>query len=516
MTSRHGKLSNLSRRQFLKTMGMSTAALVLSGKKKSCRKSVIYQGKRPNLIYVLADQLRYQSLGYAGDPKARTPHLDAMASQGVSFTNAVSNTPLCAPHRASLFTGKYTSSTGMVINELRMNPNHKCFGHVLTENGYETGYIGKWHLWSNRAGHHQEAESSYIPPDMHKYRLGFDGFWAAYNFNHHYYKAFYFKDEPKRIWVNGYEPDVQTDMAISFIREKAQSSKPFALFLSFGPPHPPWTKENVPESEYAKFENTEFPLPRTWSDIPDPYMDRFTDPVRWLEYYKPNIPEFQRIYYAMIANLDWNIGRLFEAVEKTGIAENTLIVFSSDHGEMFGAHGRIQKNTFYEESIRVPFLMRWPGIIPSGHKSDVCLGTPDIMPTILGLMGLPIPEEVEGKDLSHLALGKHGPEPDAALLQGMGHTYLWKDGFEWRGLRDKQYTYAVYRRDGSEFLFDNLNDPFQMKNLISNNKYKNIAETFRLKLKKKMEELNDTFEKCTWYKDHWTDGNRNILKGAKG
>jgi len=118
--------------------------------------------------------------------------------------------------------------------------------------------------------------------------------------------------------------------------------------------------------------------------------------------------------------------------------------------------------------------------------------------------------------LSHLALGKHGPEPDAALLQGMGHTYLWKDGFEWRGLRDKQYTYAVYRRDGSELLFDNLNDPLQMKNLISNNKYKNIAETFRLKLKKKMEELNDTFEKCTWYKDHWTDGNRNILKGAKG
>jgi arylsulfatase A-like enzyme len=116
---------------------------------------------------------------------------------GVNFSQAVSNTPVCAAHRASLLTGKHSSSTGMVINELRMNPNHRCFGHVLTDNGYETGYIGKWHLWSNRAGHHQEAESSFIPPDKHHFRLGFDGYWAAYNFNHQYYKAFYFRDEPE-------------------------------------------------------------------------------------------------------------------------------------------------------------------------------------------------------------------------------------------------------------------------------------------------------------------------------
>ncbi len=516
MFSKQGKRSSLNRRQFLKTVGLGTAALAFSGPQVSCKKSALSQGRRPNLIYVFADQLRYQSLGYAGDKKARTSQIDKLAGQGVSFSNAVSTMPVCAAHRASLFTGKYSSTTGMVINELRMNPNHRCFGHVLSDSGYESGYIGKWHLWANQAGRHDEAKNSYIPPEMQKYRIGFDNYWAAYNFNHQYYKAFYFKDSPERIWVDGYEPDVQTDMAIFFLNEKARSEKPFALFLSYGIPHDPWTWDNVPESYYGMFEKTEFSLPHTWSDTPDPYMDRFTDPVRWLEHYKKNIPEFQRVYYAMVANLDWNVGRLLDAVGKAGIADNTIIVFSSDHGEMFGAHGRIQKLTFYEEAVRVPFLIRWPDKIPSGLVSDACLGTPDIMPTILGLMGLPVPQETEGMDMSHLALGKKGPEPDAALLQGMGHTYLWEDGFEWRGLRDKQYTYAVYRRDGSELLFDNLNDPLQTKNLIDDTGSKNIAEFFRLKIGKKMEVLDDEFERCTWYRDHWTDGHRNILRGARG
>ncbi len=513
---KHNEASRLDRRRFLKTIGLGAAALASFGPQIRCQKNGLSQDRQPNLIYVFADQLRYRSLGYAGDEKARTSNIDKLAGQGVSFCNAVSTMPVCAAHRASLFTGKYPSTTGMVINELRMNPDHRCFGHVLTESGYETGYIGKWHLWANQAGHHDEAKNSYIPPDMRRYRLGFDGYWAAYNFNHQYYKAFYFGDTPKRIWVDGYEPDVQTDMAISFLQEKARSGRPFALFLSYGTPHDPWGRDNVPESYYGMFEKTEFSLPQTWSDTPDPYMDRFTDPVRWLEYYKKNTPELLHVYYAMVANLDWNIGRLLGAIEKAGIADNTLFVFSSDHGEMFGAQGRVQKLTFYEEAVRVPFLIRWPEHIPPGSVSVACLGTPDIMPTILGLMGLSFPEEVEGMDLSHLALGKKGLEPDAALLQGMGHTYLWEDGFEWRGLRDKRYTYAIYRRDRSELLFDNQDDPLQMKNLIAATGYKNIAEDFRLKLRKKMEELGDSFEKCTWYRDHWTDGQRNILRGAKG
>jgi arylsulfatase A-like enzyme len=504
-----------NRRDFLKSLGGLAATAILSPE-LACRKASDTARRPPNLVYLFADQLRAQSVGFGGDAKALTPNLDRLASQGVTFSNAVSTMPLCAPHRASLFTGKYPSSTGMVINELRMNPNHRSVGHVLTDAGYETGYIGKWHLWSNRAGHHEEAESSYIPPEMKKYRLGFDGYWAAYNFNHEYYKAFYFGDSPERVWVKGYEPDVQTGMAERFIRDKARGGKPFALFLSYGVPHDPWRPDNTPPEFLRMFEGTDFPLPETWSDTPDPYMDRFTEPGPWLEFYKPNLPGFRRVYYAMTANLDVNVGRLMKILDDLGIAGDTIVVFTSDHGEMFGAHGRIQKLTFYEEAARVPFTMCWPGRIPAGSVSDACLATPDIMPTLLGLMGLPVPSEVEGMDLSRIARGEKGPEPPDAFLQGMGHTYLWIDGFEWRAVRDKRHTYAVYHVDGSEHLYDNLEDRLQKANRARDPAFRGVLDEFRDRLATRRKALGDTFEACTWYRDHWTDGKRNILRGAKG
>jgi arylsulfatase A-like enzyme len=271
----------------------------------------------------------------------------------------------------------------------------------------------------------------------------------------------------------------------------------------------------VPPEDYAAFQDVDFPLPATWSDIPDPHSDRFADPGRWLEFWKPRIPDFQRVYYAMTRNLDRNVGRLMAALEELKLADDTIVVFTSDHGEMFGAHGRVAKLIFYEEAIRVPFLIRWPGQIPAGHVSDACLGTPDILPTLLSMMGLPVPRDVEGVDLSHLARGRGGPEPEAALLQGMGHTYLWKDGHEWRGLRDRRYTYAIYRIDKAEFLFDNQADPLQTKNLASDPAHRDTLERFRRMLKSRMAELNDTFEACTWYRDHWSV-DRNIIRGARG
>ncbi len=157
-----------------------------------------------------------------------------------------------------------------------------------------------------------------------------------------------------------------------------------------------------------------------------------------------------RNYYAMTANLDGNIGRILQAVDQAGLADETLIVFTCDHGEMFGGHGRMKKNIFYEEAARIPFLMRWPGRIPAGLVSDACLNTPDIMPTLLGLAGLSsrIPESVEGMDLSHLAMGRSGPEPEAAFLMNTGACAAWQDGHEWRALRDQRFTYAVFRGGG--------------------------------------------------------------------
>ena len=470
--------------------------------------------QRPNLIYVFADQLRCSSCGYAGDRAARTPNIDQLASEGVSFRHAVSGHPVCAPYRASLFTGKHSSSTGMVINELRLSPEQECFGHVLTRGGYATGYIGKWHLWANELGNHGADRNAFIPPGP--YRLGFDGFWAAYNFHHHYYGAYYYADEPKKILygpAGTYEPDAQTEMAMRFIKQAAGRREPFALFLSYGTPHDPWGADNVPRKHLDLFRQTRFALPPNFSTSPDAYGDAWARLPKGFS--QAMLDAWKRGYYAMTANLDWNLGRLLEAVRKAGLAGQTILVFTSDHGEMFGAHGRRAKNIFYEEAVRVPFLVRWPKHIPAGSVSDACLNTVDILPTLLGLMGLPIPKAAEGLSLAHCALGKKGPEPAAALLQGMGTTAAWADGHEWRGLRDKRFTYAVYHRDRAELLFDHQADPYQQKNLIKDPKYADQADRLRKMLTERLTELGDEFHKCTWYRRRWTR-DRNILRGARG
>lgn len=476
--------------------------------------------KRPNIIFLLADQLRYQSCRYAGDKKAITPNLDRMAAEGINFRQTVSSMPVCSAYRASLFTGKYVTSTGMVINELRINPNQRCLGHVLKDSGYNSGYIGKWHLYANQLGKHHDPECSFIPPGKH--RLGFDGFWAAYNFHHEYYGSYYHKDTPEKIYYgdNIYEPDAQTDMAIEYITNHKADNSPFSLVVSYGTPHGPWGENSIPEKYYNMFKDVKFPVPPNYSSAKDPYGDKWSntdcDPQK--------LDEWMRIYYAMTANLDWNVGRIIEAVDGMGLAEDTIIVFTSDHGEMFGAHGRMKKNIFYEEAARVPMLIRWKNTIPAHIVSDCCFNTPDIMPTLLGLVNLEksIPKEVEGMDLSHFAKGQSGSEPEAAYLFNTGACAIWEDGHEWRAVRDKKYTYAVFRGGGKnnlprkELFFDNIQDPYQMENLMGDTMQKRTIEKFRDLLEKKMQKLNDTFPASTWYQGRWTDGDRNIISGAKG
>lgn len=466
----------------------------------------------PNLVYVFPDQLRARSLGYAGDALAITPNLDHFAAQSVNFTNAVASAPVCTAYRASLFTGKYTSSHGMVINELRMNPNQRCLGHVLTDAGYHTGYIGKWHLYANELGNHHDPRNSFVPRGAH--RLGFDGEWMAYNFHHENYNTYYHTESPEKLFYGDgvYEPDAQTDLAIDFIQRSASNQQPFALFVSWGPPHDPWVPENVPTRLWELFKATSFPNPPNYQPLNDePYCD---DWARLSEDDRIHLEQWRRGYYAQVTSIDWNFGRLLNALDTSERSNNTIVVFTSDHGEMFGAHGRRAKNIFYEEACRIPLLIRWPGHIPPGSTSDTCLSTVDLMPTLLTMLQRPCPDDVEGMDLSHCAYGQMGPEPEAAFMQICGATAAWEDGHEWRALRDKQYTYAVYRVDGKELLFDNIADPYQQTNLVGDVRNSAVLETFRSMLRQKMTTLNDTFEACTWYRDHWTDGERNIIRSA--
>ncbi|MEG0942575.1 MAG: sulfatase [Angelakisella sp.] len=465
--------------------------------------------KQPNLIYIFADQLRYSSVGYNGDRKACTPNIDRLASQSIDMCNAVSGHPVCAPYRASLFTGKYTTSTGMVINEIRLNPNHRSFAHVLNENGYETSYIGKWHMYAAELGNHLDPKNSYIPkgPD----RLGFDGYFAAYNFHHDYYgaTAYYHLDSPEKIYCDKYEPDTQTDMAMEQLNNLSKGDKPFALFLSLGTPHDPWIPQNVPGEYFERFKDVDFPLPPNYLPENDPHADAW---AQLSEQERSELSNWMRCYYAMTANLDDNIGRIMDHIKTLGLDENTIVVFTSDHGELFGAHGRRAKNIFYEEAIRVPFLIRRQGALEQGVKRDVVFNTVDIMPTLLSMMELPIPETVEGSDYSRCVTGE-ADNNEGALMMCTGPTATFGDGNEWRAYRTKQYTYAIFKSDGQELLFDNLADPFQMNNLAGNPEYATIQAKLKAAMWNKMNKISDTFENNTYYQENWVE-NRLIMRTA--
>lgn len=456
---------------------------------------------KTNLIYIFADQLRYQSLGYAGDQNAVTPSIDALCRESVDLCQAVSGHPVCAPYRASLLTGKYTTSTGMVINEIRMNPNHKTFAHVLNENGYETAYIGKWHMYAAELGNHYDPKNSFIPvgPD----RLGFNDYFNSYNFHHEYYgeAAYYHLDTPEKHFCSKYEPEEQTDIAIEQLKRLSQKEKPFALFLSLGTPHDPWIPENVPVEYLEKLKDKEFKLSPNYLPENDPHADNW---ARLSEEERSELTEWMRVYYGMTTNLDDNIGRLLKEIKALGLNKNSIIVFTSDHGELFGAHGRRAKNIFYEEAVRVPFLIKWENQLNSNTKRDFVFNTVDIMPTLLSMMKLPIPAEVEGSDYSGCIAGKEDCS-QGALMMCTGPTAVFGDGNEWRAYRTKEFTYAVYKSDGQELLFNNVKDPYQMNNLAMEPEYAEKKEELKKLMWEKMNEIGDRFEHNSFYEKNWIE-----------
>lgn len=473
----------------------------------------------PNLVFLLADQLRYDALGCNGNEKAQTPNIDNFSEEAISFTNAVSVTPVCAPYRASLLTGKYPSTTGMVINEINFNPNNRTIAHILTEAGYDVGYVGKMHLNDQHKRPYKKGVE----------RLGFDGYWAAYSFNHISYKSFYYTDTSTKndtlINLEGkYGPEEFTSLGLNYIKKVAKADKPFALFLSWNPPHDPWKKNNVPKHCYSKFKNEIFPLPPNFKTKPDKYMDRFPDEYfneksSWKDDFinGEGYQETMRCYYSMVNSIDEQFGRINSLLKELKIDKNTILVFTSDHGEMFTSQGRMYKLIFYDEAARIPLLIKYPGQMGSKER-DVCINTPDLLPTLLGMMNLEekIHDKIEGENLVDVINETRKKEPEVAFLQGMGHTWQWLDGFEWRAVRGKRFTYAKYLKDGAEVLFDRQLDPFQKNNLVNNPEYAGELKRLRGIMNKKMKSLNDEFKSCTWYRDNWMHNKYSIKAGAKG
>jgi arylsulfatase A-like enzyme len=415
--------------------------------------------RKPNIVYIFADQMRASALGCMGEEPVISPNLDQLAAEGVCFRNAVANTPVCTPSRASLITGKHALTARCIVNDLRLPEDERSIADVLNAEGYRCGYIGKWHL--DGISRHM-----FTPPGPRRH--GFDAYWAAYNCNHNYFEPkFYEDDNPQLQIVPGYDANIQTDQAIGFMEQN--QDEPFCLFLSWGPPHAPY--RTVPDEFLAMYPPEEVPL-RPIAEGADPAAIAG--------------------YYAHVTAIDRNMGRLMDALDRLGIADDTIIAFSSDHGDMLWDHGRIKKQQPFESSINIPLIMRWPGHLPAGEMTDKLISIVDYAPTLLGLAGFPVPDEMNGVDMSAALAGNSGFEQDSIFIGEYASFDQSRQYQPWRGIRTKRYTYARWLRGGA-LLFDNQEDPWQVRNLAHDPAYAALRDELEAMLRGWLDKLGDDF-----------------------
>jgi arylsulfatase A-like enzyme len=404
--------------------------------------------RRPNLLYVFSDEHRAASM--PGEPfnGAHAPNLERFASEGASFQNCISNYPVCSPHRAMLLSGRWPYQTGVIDNNLELRSDEVSLGRVFLNAGYRTGYIGKWHL------SHGDEGGGFIPKGTTRH--GFE-YWQVWSqTNPHFDTSFTFNPETgEKIKPNGYNCTLMTDEAVGFIR--ANREQPWMLMVSWNPPHPPY--DDAPEEQKKRYN-------------PDALQ------------FRPNVTPTPTLrknccgYYGHISAVDAEFGRLVRALEETGQADNTIVVYSSDHGDMMGSHGFGGKRLPWEESCKVPFLVRYPGVTATGRKLDGLFSTIDIYPSLCGLAGLAIPRHCVGRDLSAAMRGQKAPFPESSFLMHISKTNA--AGGEttpaplFRGVRTDRHTYAV-ADDGRWLLYDNREDPYQMRNLIDDPGMRKVA-----------------------------------------
>jgi len=431
--------------------------------------------RQPNVVFVFSDQHRKEATGYAGNPDVKTPFLDALAEESLSFETAVCCMPVCCPYRASLLTGQYPLTHGVFMNDVPLSNRAVSIAEAFGQAGYDTAYIGKWHVDGR-------GRSNFIPRER---RQGF-GFWRAMECTHQYNESYYYGDEPVKQKWDGYDAWAQTRCARDYIRSHNRE-RPFFLVLSWGPPHNPY--QTAPQQFKALYD-------------PDTLTLRPNVPSGRAEKARHDLAG----YYAHVSALDHCIGQLISTLRETGLEEDTIFVYTSDHGDMLYSHGLERKQRPWDESILVPFLLRYPAAFGRrGRKISAPINTPDIMPTLLGLCFAEIPDTVEGNDYSPYLRGEAKAPAEAALIECItpfGEADRRRGGQEYRGLRTERYTY-VRNLQGPWLLYDNQADPYQMRNLCGTEEAAELQERLDSLLKSILQERGDEFLPGEAYIRRW-------------
>jgi len=425
------------------------------------------QQKRPNVIFILTDQWRASALAYAGNEVVKTPELDKFANAAVNFKNAVSVLPVCTPYRASLLTGRYPTTTGMFLNDVYLPEEELCMAEIYRQANYKTAYLGKWHL---------DAHGRFDNVDPSR-RQGFD-FWKGSECDHDYLNELYYEnDNPDMKHWEGYSTNAISKEAQNFMEAHSKGDDSFLLFVSIGTPHFP--HETAPKKYRQMYKKGKLKLPE---NVSDNMKERA-------------LKELQG-YYAHCTATDKAIGDIIEKAKELGIYENSIIVFTSDHGEMMGAHGfkPWMKHQAYAESANIPFLISYPAMgANAGKTAKAAITTPDILPSLLTLCNIETPGSVEGYDLSNIIRQPDLEKDRAALYMNVCPFEIAFSDDEYRALKTSKYTYVKTPR-GPSMLFNDIADPLQMNNLIKDSFYADVKKELDAKLKVELERIGETEE----------------------
>lgn len=449
--------------------------------------------KSPNLLYILADQLRASSLPMYGERRINTPHLERLAGEGLTCTQAISTCPVCTPYRSMLLTGRHPQSTGHVINFLKTRHDEISLADVVNQAGYQTAWIGKWHLHTGSFPEINGAD--YVPEGRD--RLGFQ-YWRGYNFHMNYFDGYINLDDWRCEQWQGYETHALAGYAREFL-DRVEDDRPFCLFVSPHQPHA--TRERF---------------------VPENYLERVPE----IHHLPGNIPDDRlektradyRTYLAMILAVDELVGTLLDDLDRKGLTGNTLVLFGSDHGTQMGAHGypAYQKRVPYEESLWVPLLMRWPGVFKPGTTCDALTAPVDIFPSLCSLLEISLPRTLEGYDVSAAWRGEHEAfQQDAVLTMNFtaSHNYL-ENGEEWRGIRTKTHSYNTWL-NGRVELFDLQQDPLQINNLAGRSEIAGLQQILEQQLNALMRKRHDQLMPAAEYAG-WFDQQRRVIRNACG
>ncbi len=460
----------MDRREFLKSSAISLIALPAVG-------ALAKAQTRPNILFVFSDQQRHDTVDCYGEPifEGLTPNLDKMASQGVRFANAFTPQPVCGPARAALQTGKYANETGCFTNGIALKTGEKTMANWLGQVGYEVGYIGKWHLASDDAcrdmpkENRQNYRTKPIPVER---RGGYKDYWLASDileFTSSGYGGHMFDGQgnKKGFSKEHYRVDAQTDCVLDYL-DTRKGDRPFFLFVSYVEPHHQNNARHFIGPKGSKKRFADYNVP---GDLKDTVGD-----------WKEEMPD----YLGCCNSLDENLGRIRAEIDKLGIADNTLLIYTSDHSCHFRTRNSEYKRSCHDNSIHIPMIVHGPGF-KGGKVVNEMVSLIDLAPTILTAAGTKLPNHFRGKPLQQLAAGNTADWPEEVFVQ-ISESHIG------RAVRTKRWTYSLKAQKGKyveDFLYDNQKDPYQKNNLISDLQYKAVRKELAHILSRKMTEAND-------------------------